>query len=156
MQVLGNTLAEIAWEKGGIYKPSIPALTIPQPKSAINVLLRCADEAGSSTCMVRFSLETPPTRHLALDSSRRRTYTLSYPPFLFRPGPRIIDAPMLDCRSTPRARLGVPRCAHRRFPVVQRVSRCSAGPPRPREMSSHTPHQPPVRPLLPGYGRGHR
>lgn len=35
---LGNTLAQIAFEKGGIIKPSIPAIVAPQPAEAIEKL----------------------------------------------------------------------------------------------------------------------
>lgn len=36
--VLGNTLREIAWQKGGIYKASVPALTVDQPEEAMEML----------------------------------------------------------------------------------------------------------------------
>ncbi|THH15377.1 hypothetical protein EW146_g5091 [Bondarzewia mesenterica] len=33
--VLGKTLEEIAWQKGGIYKEGVPALTVDQPKEGL-------------------------------------------------------------------------------------------------------------------------
>ncbi|KAK7321540.1 hypothetical protein VNO77_32290 [Canavalia gladiata] len=38
MEILGNTLAEIAGEKAGILKNRIPAFTVPQPDEAMHVL----------------------------------------------------------------------------------------------------------------------
>jgi dihydrofolate synthase/folylpolyglutamate synthase len=45
--VLGDTLAEIAYEKAGIIKPGVPAITVPQPKEAMAVIEQVAEEAGS-------------------------------------------------------------------------------------------------------------
>ncbi|KAF3433632.1 hypothetical protein FNV43_RR24735 [Rhamnella rubrinervis] len=38
MEILGNTLGEIAGEKAGIFKHGIPAFTVPQPDEAMRVL----------------------------------------------------------------------------------------------------------------------
>ncbi|OIW14193.1 hypothetical protein TanjilG_21333 [Lupinus angustifolius] len=38
MEILGNTLGEIAGEKAGIFKHHIPAFTVPQPDEAMHVL----------------------------------------------------------------------------------------------------------------------
>ncbi|TYG65774.1 hypothetical protein ES288_D06G213600v1 [Gossypium darwinii] len=38
MEILGNTLGEIAGEKAGIFKHEIPAFTVPQPDEAMHVL----------------------------------------------------------------------------------------------------------------------
>ncbi|XP_061343517.1 folylpolyglutamate synthase-like isoform X3 [Gastrolobium bilobum] len=38
MEILGNTLGEIAGEKAGIFKERIPAFTVPQPDEAMRVL----------------------------------------------------------------------------------------------------------------------
>ncbi|XVF23969.1 hypothetical protein REPUB_Repub13aG0085700 [Reevesia pubescens] len=38
MEILGNTLGEIAGEKAGIFKQGIPAFTVPQPDEAMHVL----------------------------------------------------------------------------------------------------------------------
>jgi dihydrofolate synthase/folylpolyglutamate synthase len=45
--LLGNTLAEIAAEKGGIIKPGIPVVVAPQKPEALAVLERLADERGA-------------------------------------------------------------------------------------------------------------
>jgi len=36
--VLGKTIGEIAWQKGGIYKEGVPALTVNQPEEGFEVL----------------------------------------------------------------------------------------------------------------------
>ncbi|KZP02848.1 Mur ligase, partial [Athelia psychrophila] len=46
--VLGNTLPEIAWQKGGIYKEGVPALTVNQPDDAMEVLQKRAEELKAS------------------------------------------------------------------------------------------------------------
>jgi folylpolyglutamate synthase len=38
MELLGDTLAKIAGEKAGIFKPDSPALTVAQPAEAMEVL----------------------------------------------------------------------------------------------------------------------
>ncbi|OAY85380.1 Folylpolyglutamate synthase [Ananas comosus] len=38
MEILGNTLREIAGEKAGIFKKRVPAYTVPQPEEAMSVL----------------------------------------------------------------------------------------------------------------------
>lgn len=45
-QFLGNTLAEIAAEKAGIFKPGVPALTIEQVPEVIEVFRAKAEEVG--------------------------------------------------------------------------------------------------------------
>ena len=42
--MLGNTIEEIAWHKGGIMKASAPCFTAPQPPAAVEVLRKRADE----------------------------------------------------------------------------------------------------------------
>ncbi|KAL3834018.1 hypothetical protein ACJIZ3_008754 [Penstemon smallii] len=38
MEILGNTLGQIAGEKAGIFKRGVPAFTVPQPEEAMSVL----------------------------------------------------------------------------------------------------------------------
>ena len=45
--ILGDTLAEIAAEKGGIIKPAVPVVSSPQRPEALAVLERLAAERGS-------------------------------------------------------------------------------------------------------------
>ncbi|WVZ59529.1 hypothetical protein U9M48_009655 [Paspalum notatum var. saurae] len=53
MEILGNTLGEIAGEKAGILKKGVPAFTIPQPEEAISVLMHRASELGVSLQVVQ-------------------------------------------------------------------------------------------------------
>jgi dihydrofolate synthase/folylpolyglutamate synthase len=47
-QILGDTKARIAMEKGGVYKAGAVALTIDQEKAVLDELSRCAEEAGAA------------------------------------------------------------------------------------------------------------
>lgn len=42
--LLGDTLSEIAWHKAGIFKPNVPAFSVPQPADAMRVLHERAKE----------------------------------------------------------------------------------------------------------------
>ncbi|KAF5189000.1 Folylpolyglutamate synthase [Thalictrum thalictroides] len=44
MEILGNTLGEIAGEKAGIFKHEVPAFTVPQPEEAMSVLEKKASQ----------------------------------------------------------------------------------------------------------------
>ncbi|XP_077238898.1 DHFS-FPGS homolog B isoform X2 [Tasmannia lanceolata] len=46
MEILGNTLGEIAGEKAGIFKHEVPAFTVPQPEEAMAVLENKASQLG--------------------------------------------------------------------------------------------------------------
>ncbi|CAD6209210.1 unnamed protein product [Miscanthus lutarioriparius] len=48
MEILGNTLGEIAGEKAGIFKKGVPAYTAPQPEEAMTALKQRASELGIS------------------------------------------------------------------------------------------------------------
>ncbi|MED6174310.1 Folylpolyglutamate synthase [Stylosanthes scabra] len=54
MEILGNTLGEIAGEKAGIFKTQIPAFTVPQPDEAMHVL-----EEKASQLNVPLQVVTP-------------------------------------------------------------------------------------------------
>ncbi|XP_040013226.1 folylpolyglutamate synthase, mitochondrial isoform X2 [Xiphias gladius] len=45
-QILGDTIEKIAWQKGGILKPGVPAFTAKQPENAMVVLKDRAKEIG--------------------------------------------------------------------------------------------------------------
>jgi dihydrofolate synthase/folylpolyglutamate synthase len=47
-RVLGNTLSDIAFEKGGIIKPGVPVVSYPQQAEAEKVIKRLAAERGCS------------------------------------------------------------------------------------------------------------
>ncbi|CAN6323570.1 unnamed protein product [Urochloa humidicola] len=53
MEILGNTLGEIAGEKAGILKKGVPAYTVPQPEEAMSVLMHRASELGVSLQVVQ-------------------------------------------------------------------------------------------------------
>ncbi|XP_069465224.1 folylpolyglutamate synthase, mitochondrial isoform X2 [Ambystoma mexicanum] len=44
--ILGDTIEKIAWQKGGIFKPGVPAFTVPQPYGPLEVLKERAAEIG--------------------------------------------------------------------------------------------------------------
>ncbi|KAF8624125.1 hypothetical protein AX15_006032 [Amanita polypyramis BW_CC] len=48
VHILGKTLQEIAWQKGGIYKEGVPAFTMEQRDGAIEVLRQRATELKAS------------------------------------------------------------------------------------------------------------
>ncbi|GAA5886902.1 hypothetical protein JCM16303_006754 [Sporobolomyces ruberrimus] len=50
--VLGKTIPEIAHQKGGIYKPDVPALAIEQPQEGLDVLRSRAEELKASSFTV--------------------------------------------------------------------------------------------------------
>ncbi|XP_071384416.1 folylpolyglutamate synthase, mitochondrial-like [Centroberyx affinis] len=43
-QILGDTIEKIAWQKGGIFKPGVPAFTVKQPEGPVAVLKERAKE----------------------------------------------------------------------------------------------------------------
>ncbi|XP_008823389.1 folylpolyglutamate synthase, mitochondrial isoform X2 [Nannospalax galili] len=45
--LLGDTMEKIAWQKGGIFKPGVPAFTVPQPDGPLAVL---RDRAQQISC----------------------------------------------------------------------------------------------------------
>ncbi|KXN86406.1 Folylpolyglutamate synthase [Leucoagaricus sp. SymC.cos] len=49
VSVLGKTLKEIAWQKGGIFKEDVPALTVAQPQEGMEVLEARAKELKASS-----------------------------------------------------------------------------------------------------------
>ncbi|RWR86143.1 Folylpolyglutamate synthetase [Cinnamomum micranthum f. kanehirae] len=48
MEILGNTLGEIAGDKAGIFKHGVPAFTVPQPQEAMSALEYRASQLGIS------------------------------------------------------------------------------------------------------------
>ncbi|KAI9930966.1 hypothetical protein ASPWEDRAFT_167081 [Aspergillus wentii DTO 134E9] len=55
--MLGTTIEEIAWHKGGIIKPGAKAFSAPQPTSAEKVLSQRAEEKGTQLEIVRGLLD---------------------------------------------------------------------------------------------------
>ncbi|XP_048495535.1 folylpolyglutamate synthase isoform X2 [Beta vulgaris subsp. vulgaris] len=54
MEILGNTLGQIAGEKAGIFKDGIPAFTVPQPEEAMSAL-----EENASKLNVTLQVTSP-------------------------------------------------------------------------------------------------
>ncbi|KAF9115106.1 Folylpolyglutamate synthetase [Mortierella sp. AM989] len=52
VSVLGSTLGEIAWNKGGIFKNGVPAVTCEQPEEGLKVLQSRAKELGASSLQI--------------------------------------------------------------------------------------------------------
>ncbi|KAK2466320.1 hypothetical protein APHAL10511_001962 [Amanita phalloides] len=48
VHILGKTLKEIAWQKGGIFKEGVPAFTVEQPAEALEMLRQRAVELKAS------------------------------------------------------------------------------------------------------------
>ncbi|MGH2523670.1 MAG: bifunctional folylpolyglutamate synthase/dihydrofolate synthase, partial [Anaerolineales bacterium] len=65
--LLGDTLAQIAGEKGGIIKPGVPVIAAPQRPEALDVLERLAAERGSPFYLVGRHWLCRPCHH-SLDS----------------------------------------------------------------------------------------
>ncbi|GAB4110825.1 MAG: folylpolyglutamate synthase/dihydrofolate synthase family protein [Roseiflexaceae bacterium] len=65
MEILGNTLAAIAWDKAGILKPTIPSLTVDQDSEALESISQVAEAIGSPQQIVysAASNPNPPTFH---------------------------------------------------------------------------------------------
>jgi dihydrofolate synthase/folylpolyglutamate synthase len=57
MAQLGNTLGKIATEKGGIFKPGVPALSVLQDPEAERSLQQCAERAGAPLEIVGKEIE---------------------------------------------------------------------------------------------------
>ena len=85
---LGDTIAQIAFEKAGIIKPNIPVIVAPQPADAMAVIRRIAAERAAPLLSVedRFSW-TQTRRQTGADirtqafriTSTRRAYALETP-----------------------------------------------------------------------------
>ena len=61
--ILGSTLTEIAFEKGGIIKPGVPVVISPQNPEAEQELLRLAAERGSPVIQVEQAYHLSITSH---------------------------------------------------------------------------------------------
>lgn len=59
MDLLGDTLVQIAWEKAGIMKPGVPVISAPQHPEALGALVRCAAEIGAPLYVVREATPEP-------------------------------------------------------------------------------------------------
>ena len=44
VNILGSTIEQIAWQKAGIFKQGVSAVTVPQVSEAMSVLMKRAEE----------------------------------------------------------------------------------------------------------------
>ncbi|KAM3874599.1 folylpolyglutamate synthase, mitochondrial [Diretmus argenteus] len=74
-QILGDTIEKIAWQKGGIFKPGVPAFTVKQPESPMAVLRERAKEISCPlwVCpeLEEYPVESQPL-HLGLAGQHQR------------------------------------------------------------------------------------
>jgi dihydrofolate synthase/folylpolyglutamate synthase len=63
MHLLGNTLTEIAGEKGGIIKPGVPVVVAPQPAEALETLSRIAADQHAPLVLVGRDWNCRPLMH---------------------------------------------------------------------------------------------
>ncbi|XP_030063815.1 folylpolyglutamate synthase, mitochondrial isoform X1 [Microcaecilia unicolor] len=73
--ILGDTIEKIAWQKGGIFKPGVPAFTVPQPASCLQVLMDRAKDIGCplSLCPDLDAYEEDKTLTLGLAGEHQRS-----------------------------------------------------------------------------------
>ncbi|RMG93353.1 MAG: bifunctional folylpolyglutamate synthase/dihydrofolate synthase, partial [Chloroflexi bacterium] len=84
-ELLGNTLTEIAWEKGGIIKPGIPVVIAPQKPEAIHKLREIAHERNAPLITVGQDWQYDTTEQLLPDGRQLLTLTHTPPTSLFTP-----------------------------------------------------------------------
>lgn len=70
-QILGDTIDKIAREKAGIFKPGVPAVTMPQQEEAAKVLVETAQSVGCELRMLSSSAAVPPEGAVGLDYNAR-------------------------------------------------------------------------------------
>ena len=62
-QWLGNTVAEIAWEKAGIFKPGVPAITAVEAPEALAALRSAAEVTGCPLTVLPLDATLSPALH---------------------------------------------------------------------------------------------
>jgi dihydrofolate synthase/folylpolyglutamate synthase len=87
--LLGDTLEKIAAEKAGIFKPGVPALTIPQPKEVLEVFRHSASQVAAPlevvgkeiefSCRFESSPELGPHTRVCLSTARSNFEHLPVP-----------------------------------------------------------------------------
>jgi dihydrofolate synthase/folylpolyglutamate synthase len=87
--LLGDTLAKIAREKAGIFKPGVTALTVPQPSEVLAVFREVAQEVGANllvlgtdieySCRFESSVELGPHARVCLTTPRSNFEHLPVP-----------------------------------------------------------------------------
>ena len=76
--VLGNTLTEIAFEKGGIIKPGVPVVIAPQKDEPLKELLRIAEERQAPAVLIQQDYSFEELTH-TLQSQTFRLQNLQKP-----------------------------------------------------------------------------
>ncbi len=80
--LLGDTLGEVAGEKGGIIKPGVPVVVAPQLPEALNRLQEIGDEQGSMMELVGRDWQYTGSSHqLLVTRSAHEAYVPSGTPF---------------------------------------------------------------------------
>jgi dihydrofolate synthase/folylpolyglutamate synthase len=91
MEILGDTVEKIAWEKAGILKPGVPAISAPQKPGVVQVFREASDAVGAPLRVVGEELEysvrfdAPPRAGAPVGGSRgpRARVGLTTPRFEF-------------------------------------------------------------------------
>lgn len=89
MDFLGQTLAEIAYDKAGIIKPGVPALTVPQYSEAADTLRRVAQHLQAPLWVAESEsvlLTMPPQKSQINENHPTTPELLTYP---FEPVPAL-------------------------------------------------------------------
>jgi dihydrofolate synthase/folylpolyglutamate synthase len=73
MHILGDTLRQIAYEKAGILKPGVPAITAAQQPEALAEIVRVAAEVDAPLCVADERLTTNDERRTTEASGEPRT-----------------------------------------------------------------------------------
>jgi dihydrofolate synthase/folylpolyglutamate synthase len=84
-QLLGDTLAQIAFEKGGIIKPGVPVVVAPQAEEALSVLERLSHERRAPLTVIGRDWCYEPGTQPAEDRSRQSLVVTAGPDLLFIP-----------------------------------------------------------------------
>ena len=81
MAILGNTLAQIAYEKAGIIKHKVPAITVPQPREAMQVIEETAAAIGAELFTVQIENAELKIENAATRSQSHRNAPITFPQF---------------------------------------------------------------------------
>ena len=75
MEYLGETLAEIAAEKAGIFRKNVPVVYFDKEKNVTQVLEKCADSVGTVTHPLSFrAIKEINSQHKTIDFSLQSNY----------------------------------------------------------------------------------
>ncbi|MFM2310625.1 MAG: hypothetical protein RLY87_2747 [Chloroflexota bacterium] len=118
MDILGDTIVDIAMQKGGIARAHVPILMAPQPLSALVTLAACAAEAGAPS----FVIDDPGMGGIrgedAADEHVRGPIPELYDPFDYYDGPRHPTLQGEFQAENARMAIAAALFVRRRFPVV--------------------------------------